>query len=133
MCLRNLWDLHEICNQEYIFEIFEKIFKRLTGREFFIFAPSSFLKIGLTVAALACFKYLFKDISLLIILPKWQSIAEIPSGPLALFILSDLIILLMSLLLACGRSNLFPGIHNFLIFWMLRWLLYTEIVSLTII
>ena len=70
----------------------------------------------------------FKDTLLLIILAKWQSItladilknfAEIPSGSLALFTFSDLIILLMSLVLAYGRSNLFSGIHKVCIFRML--------------
>ena len=81
-----------------------------------------------TVAVLVSLEYLFKDISLLIILAKWQSItladiltnfAEIRSDSLALFTLSHLIILLMSLVLACGRSNLFSGIHKFFIFRML--------------
>ena len=78
------------------------------------FILSSLLKIGLTVVVLACLEYLFKDISLLTILTKCESraladiltnFAEIPSDLLALFKLSDLIILLiMSLvLLAYGR------------------------------
>ena len=88
------------------------------------------------------FGIFFEDISLLNILAKWQSItlaklltnfAEIPSGPLALFTFSDLIILLMSLVLAYGRSNVFSGTHKFLIFRVLGWLLYTEIISLTVI
>ena len=107
-----------------------------------VFVLLSFLKLGLTVAVLACLEYSFKDISLLIILAKWQSItlaiiltnfAEIPSGSLALFTFSDLIILLISLVLAYGRSNLFSGTHKFLIFRMLGWLLYTETISLTVI
>ena len=53
------------------------------------------------------------------------------SGPLALFKFSYLIILLMSLVLAYGRSNLFSRTHKILIFRMLGWLLYTEIISLT--
>ena len=70
---------------------------------------------------------MFEDISLLIILAKCQSItladiltnfAEIPSGTFALFTFSDLIIFLMSLLLAYGRSNVFLGTHKFLIFRM---------------
>ena len=56
--------------------------------------------------------------------------AETPSEPLALFTVIDLII---SLVLAYGRSNLFSGTHKFLIFRMLGWLLYTEITSLTVI
>ena len=107
-----------------------------------VFVLLSFLKLGLTVAVLACLEYSFKDISLLIILAKWQSItlaiiltnfAEISSGSLALFTFSDLIILLISLVLAYGRSNLFSGTHRFLIFRMLGWLLYTETISLTVI
>ena len=39
----------------------------------------------------------------------------------------------MSLVLAYYRSNLFLGTHKFLIFQMLGWLLYTEIISLTVI
>ena len=97
------------------FSYFQKknFFKRLTGRWFLVFILSSFLKIGLTVVVLACLKYLFKDISLLTILTKCESralayiltnFAEIPSDPLALFKLSDLIILLiMSLVLAYCR------------------------------
>ena len=85
-----------------------------------------------TVAVLACLEYLFRDISLLVILAKWKSItladilknfAEIPSGLLALFTFSDLIILLMSLVPAYGRSNLLSGTHKSFIFWMLAWLL----------
>ena len=100
------------------------------------------MKIGLTVAVLACLEYFFKNISLSIILAEWQSItlvdilrnfAEIPSGPLALFTFSDLIISLISLVFAYGRSNLFSGIHEFLIFRMLGELLYTEIIYLTVI
>ena len=72
----------------------------------------------------------------MIILAKWKSITladtltnftEIPSGPLALFTLSDLVILLISLVLVYGRSSLSSGTHKFLIFWMLGWLLHTEI------
>ena len=37
--------------------------------------------------------------------------AEIPSYLLASFTFSDLIILLMSIVLAYGRSNLFSGTH----------------------
>ena len=112
-------------------DIFEKIFKTYNTIVFY-FCSIIFLKIGLTVAVLACLEYLFKDISLLIILAKWQSttladilanFAEILCGPLALFTFSDLIILLMSLVLAYGRSNLFSGTHKFLIFRMLGWLL----------
>ena len=66
-----------------------------------------------------------KDISLLIILAKGQSItfaglltnfSEIPRGPLALFALSDLIISLMTFVLAQGRSHIFLGTHKFLVF-----------------
>ena len=42
--------------------------------------------------------------------------AEIPSGLLALFTFSDLIILLMSLVPAYGRSNLLSGTHKSFIF-----------------
>ena len=56
--------------------------------------------------------------------------AEIPSDPLALFAVSGLVI---SPVLAYGRSNLFSGTHKFLIFRILEWLLYTGITSLTVI
>ena len=78
------------------------MFKDLLGDSFlFLFI---FLKIGLTVVVLARLEYLFKDISLLAILAKWESrtlpdiltnFAEIPSGPLVPFKLSDLISLLI--------------------------------------
>ena len=64
----------------------------------------------------------------MIILAKWQSItladiltnfAEIPLGPLALFTFSGLFILLMSLVFAYVRSNVFSGTHKVLVFRML--------------
>ena len=70
---------------------------------------SPFLKIGLTVAVLAFSENLLLEICLFIIFAIWQSIisaeiltnlAEIPSGPIALFIFRDLIIWFMSLALA---------------------------------
>ena len=137
MFLRNLSDFYV----EIIRIFLEKHWKDLQGDSFFLFVLSSFLKIGLTVAALACLEYLFKYTSLLIILAKWQSIiladiltnfAKKPSGTLALFTFGDLIILLMSLVLAYGRSNAFFGTHTFFIFRMLGWLLYIEIISLTV-
>ena len=39
----------------------------------------------------------------------------------------------MSLVLAYGRSNFFSGTHKFIIFRMLGWLQYMEIISLTVI
>ena len=89
------------------------------------FQGDSFWLSFFEIRAYCCCFSMFEDISLLIKLAKWQSItfadiltnyAEIPSGPLDLFTLSDLIILLMSLVLAYGRSNLFSGTHKFLIF-----------------
>ena len=138
MFLRNLWDFHA----EIVRIFSKKYLKDLQGDSFLYLFYHLFLKIGLTVAVLACLEYLFEDISLLIILAKGQSItladiltnfAEIPSDPLALFTFSDLVILLMSLVLAYGRSNVFSGTHKFLIFRMLGWLLYTETISLTVI
>ena len=76
---------------------------------------SSFLKIGLTVAVLECSEYWLSDISLAIMFDKWQLIiladiftflAEMPSGPVALFVSKDLIILLISLAVGLGNSNL---------------------------
>ena len=40
----------------------KKYLQGLQGDSFFIFVLSPFLKIGLTVAVLACSEYLFKDI-----------------------------------------------------------------------
>ena len=48
----------------------KKYLKDLQGDSFLYLFYQSFLKIGLTVAVLACLEYLFKDISLLIILAK---------------------------------------------------------------
>ena len=56
-----------------LFAYFQKASKGPTGRWLLIFVLSSFSKIRLTADVLACFEYLFKDISL-IILAKWQSI-----------------------------------------------------------
>ena len=77
----------------------------------------------------------------MIILTKWESVtladiltnfAEIPTGPLALFTLSDLInFLIMLLALPYDRSNLLRK-HKFWIFWMAEWLPYMQI-SLAII
>ena len=122
--LCNLSDFHA----EIVRIFSKKYLKDLQGDSFLYLFYHLFLKIGLTVAVLACLEYLFEDISLLIILAKGQSItladiltnfAEIPSDPLALFTFSDLVILLMSLVLAYGRSNVFSGTHKFLIFRML--------------
>ena len=119
--LRNLSDFHA----EIVRIFSKKYLKDLQGDSFLYLFYHLFLKIGLTVAVLACLEYLFEDISLLIILAKWQSItladiltnfAEVASGPLALFTFSDLITLLISLVLAYGRSNVFSGTHTFLIF-----------------
>ena len=77
----------------------------------------------------------------MIILAKWQSVTladilvnftEIPSGPLALFTFKWFNYFIN---VACvyGSSNLFSGTHKFLIFRILGWLLYTEILSLTLI
>ena len=124
MFLSNLSDFHA----EIVRIFSKKYLKDLQGDSFLYLFYHLFLKIGLTVAVLACLEYLFEDISLLIILAKWQSItladiltnfAEVASGPLALFTFSDLITLLISLVLAYGRSNVFSGTHTFLIFRML--------------
>ena len=61
-------------------------------------------------AVLACLEYLFKDTLLLIFLAKWQS---------KHLLTSDLNILLMWLVFAYGRLNLFSGTRKFLIFLML--------------
>ena len=91
---------------------------------------------------LASLEYSFKPISLVIKLTKLESIifadiltnfAEISSGPWALFTLIHLIVSLMALVLGYDRSNLFSGTHKFLIFRMLRWLLYAGKISLTVI
>ena len=50
-----------------------------------------------------------------------KNFAKTSSGSLALFTLIDLVISLMSLVLAYGRSN------SFLIFRMLRWLLFLTV------
>ena len=60
----------------------------------------------------------------------WTNLAGIPSGHL--FGFKDLIILLMSLAVGFGRSNLVSGLKTLFIFWMLGWLLYTEIISLIV-
>ena len=95
MFLHNLSDFHA----EIVRIFSKKYLKDLQGDSFLYLFYHLFLKIGLTVAVLACLEYLFEDISLLIILAKWQSIAltdiltnfaEMPSGPLALFTFSDL-------------------------------------------
>ena len=109
-------------NRLHIFK--KKMFKDLLGDSLFL---SIFLKIGLTVVVLARLEYLFKDISLLAILAKWESrtlpniltnFAEIPSGPLVLFKLSDLIsLLIMSLVLPYGRSYFQVHIN----FWFFEW------------
>ena len=62
----------------------------------------------------------------------WTNLAGIPSGPVALFGSKDLIILLISLVVGFGRSNLVSALKTLFIFWMLGWLLYTEIISLTV-
>ena len=48
----------------------KKYLKDLQGDSFLYLFYHLFLKIGLTVAVLACLEYLFEDISLLIILAK---------------------------------------------------------------
>ena len=60
----------------------------------------------------------------------WASLAGIPSGPVALLVSEDLIILLMSLAVGFGRSNLLSVLKT--LFWMVGWLLYTDIISLTV-
>ena len=65
MCLRNLWDFHA----KIVHIILEKFLEDLQDDIVFNFCSIIFfLKIGLTVAVLACFKYLFQNLSLLIIL-----------------------------------------------------------------
>ena len=92
-----LWDSHV----EIVRIFSKKYLKGIQGDSFLFLFCHLFLKIRLTVAALSCLEYLFEDISLLLILAKWQAItfddiltkfAEIPSISLALFTLSDLII-----------------------------------------
>ena len=77
----------------------------------------------------------------MIISAKWQSITlaviltnfvEIPSGPLALFTYSDLITLLMSLVLAYGRSISFSG-SQFFYFSNARMITITETISLNVV
>ena len=81
--------------------IFDNIFNRLTGLQFFMSVLSPFLKIGLTVAVLAFSEKLLLEISIFIVFALWQSIilteklthvAEISSRPFALFTFRDLII-----------------------------------------
>ena len=137
MCPRNLWDFHA-----KIVSVFsKKHLKHLQDDSFwFSFFLSSFSETDLNVAVIACFEYLFKGISLSI-LAKWQSVtladilrnfSEIPSVLLALFTLSGLIILI-PLVLAFGRSNLFLGTQKFSIFGMLGCSPCTEIIYLTAI
>ena len=90
-----MWDFHA----EIIHRLSKKNIYKTYRAIVFYFYSIIFLKIGLTVAILVCFQYLFTDITLLIVLVKWQLLtlaniltnsAEIPSGPLALFTFSDL-------------------------------------------
>ena len=140
MYLWNLWNFYA----KIVRTISKKNIWKTCGATVFDFCFIIFLeKIGLTVVVLECLEYVFKDISLLIILAKWESVtladiftnfAEMPTDPLALFTSSDFIILLnISLVLAYGISNLFLGAHKFFIFRMVGWLLYMEIISLTVI
>ena len=52
----------EIFMQKSFVYFQKKYLQGLQGDSFFIFVLSPFLKIGLTVAVLACSEYLFKDI-----------------------------------------------------------------------
>ena len=72
--------------------IFDNIFNRLTGLQFFMSVLSPFLKIGLTVAVLAFSENLLLEMSLFIIFAICQSVisvkiltnlTEIPSEPFA--------------------------------------------------
>ena len=64
--LCNLSDFHA----EIVRIFSKKYLKDLQGDSFLYLFYHLFLKIGLTVAVLACLEYLFEDISLLIILAK---------------------------------------------------------------
>ena len=140
MYLWNLWNFYA----KIVRTISKKNIWKTCRATVFGFCFIIFLeKIGLTVVVLECLEYVFKDISLLIILAKWESVtlADIFTNfegmltdPLALFTSNDFIILLnISLVLAYGISNLFSGAQKFFIFWMVGWLLYMEIISLTVI
>ena len=97
--------------------IFDNIFNRLTGLQFFMSVLSPFLKIGLTVAVLAFSENLLLEISSFIISAEiLTNLAEIPSGPFALLIFRDLIIWFMSLALAKGNSNSLSVENSLLIF-----------------
>ena len=94
-----------------------------------------------TIAVIACSEYLFPDMSQAITFDRWQSmtladiwtsLAEIASGPVALLVSKDLTILLISFAVGFGRSNLLSVLKTLFIFWMLGWLLYTDIISLTV-
>ena len=62
----------------------------------------------------------------------WTNLAGIPSGQVALFVSKDSIILLISLAVGFGRSNLMSVLKTLFILWMLGWLLYTDIIYLTV-
>ena len=62
----------------------------------------------------------------------WINLTVIPSGPVVLFVSKDLIILFLSLAVGFGRSNLLSVLKTLFIFWMLGWLLYTDMIVLTV-
>ena len=62
----------------------------------------------------------------------WINLTVIPSGPVVLFVSKDLIILLISLAVGFGISNLLSVLKTLFIFWMLGRLLYTDMIVLTV-
>ena len=62
----------------------------------------------------------------------WTNLTVIPSGPVVLFVSKDLIILLISLAVGFGRSNLLSVLKTLSTFWILGWLRYTDIISLMV-
>ena len=62
----------------------------------------------------------------------WTNLPWLPSGPVALLESKDLIILLISLAVGFGRSNLLSVLKTLSTFWILGWLRYADIISLMV-